>query len=140
MWDDRPAQGGSCLQGRVEVGGGNLSLWPPEVPSASLPPLGRAVRSKGKRPQGLLNPQYSTACVQLHPGREQESGKKSSWEWTLPSPSHTHTHMHTHTSDVPPSQPRAGSWLRKGHGETWQKAGHQVPLLDLDWTLPSTQT
>lgn len=35
MWDDRPARGGSCLQGRVEVGVGEKC-----VPPAPRRPLG----------------------------------------------------------------------------------------------------
>lgn len=62
MWADRLARDGSCLQQGLEGGAleKNLSLQLPEVPWVSLPPAGRGVSSKGKRPEALPNSQYST--------------------------------------------------------------------------------
>lgn len=49
---------GAASRGEGKVGWGeqNLSLQLPEVPRVSLPPTGRGVRSRGKRPEALPIP------------------------------------------------------------------------------------
>lgn len=119
MWDDRLAQGGSCLWG-MELGAGeNLSLQPPEVPSYPCPGLA-GVRSQRKSQEPPKFPGFgclSTALSWLRRGVRKDPW----WGPCSPLPLAQGLQM-----TLPPTRacPEAGLEA----GETWQRSGCQVAL------------